>query len=160
MCRLQKHHTCRGLELRDDGSESVVFALSNCRLGKPILRYKSIRWEGSVLKFFHKDKSRKDPSVEYHRCIACFDASSRKRLEGERCPVASRTVCCKLSQIKRRHPTRAIQCESQCDGDGVTLHLRNKDQQRKTRKRPHQAFNKAVAGLAEIFDGYDNGVQE
>lgn len=157
MCRrLQKHHTCWGLELKDDGSEQPVFALSNCRFGKPILRYKSIRWEGSVLKFFHKDKNWKDPSVEYHRCIACFDASLRKRLEVERCPVASRTVCCKLSRITQRHPTRAIHC----DWDGVTLHLRNKDQQRKTRKMPHQAFNEVVAGLAERFDGYDNGIQE
>lgn len=143
-----------------------VFVPSNRRSGKPILQYKSKRWEGSVLEFSFKDKYRKDPTIKYYRCIACFDLSSRKRLECESCPVAHVSLKNGVLLTDPDNPSTSHSCDplavkaSSVEVLASRYMYETRTHIQETRKRPRQGFNDAVVGVPDRFEDYDADVHE
>uniref|UniRef100_A0A914W3M3 Uncharacterized protein n=1 Tax=Plectus sambesii TaxID=2011161 RepID=A0A914W3M3_9BILA len=58
------------------------------RRQKPVIQYKTKRWNGTVLEFSYKSASPKDSNMVYYQCIACKKLSNLGRVGGEKSGVA------------------------------------------------------------------------
>ncbi|KAG0440721.1 hypothetical protein HPB47_016202 [Ixodes persulcatus] len=139
------------------------FVTSHKRSSRPVIQYRSKRWESAVLEFSYKSAHPKDPSTVYYRCIACYRLSQQVG-PTERCPVAHLTLRNGVLATDPDRPSTSHSCNPPGDSNASTVLSKRfmyevRTNVRSSRKRPREAFDEAVSSIPERFADYDDTVR-
>ncbi|KAM7292949.1 hypothetical protein ISCGN_026082 [Ixodes scapularis] len=129
------------------------FVTSHKRSSRPVIQYRSKRWENAVLEFSYKSAHPKDPGTFYYRCIATHRLSQQVG-PSERCPVAYLTLRNGVLATDPDWPSTSHSCNPSGDSNASTVLSKRfmcevRTDVRSSRKRPREAFDEAVSSIPE-----------
>uniref|UniRef100_A0A914VQ15 MULE transposase domain-containing protein n=1 Tax=Plectus sambesii TaxID=2011161 RepID=A0A914VQ15_9BILA len=133
-----------------------VYAVSS-RRQRPIVQYKSKRWDGTVLEFSYKSAGPKDSGVLYYQCVACKKLSNLGRVAGEKSGVAHIKLLNGVIMTDPDYTNTPHNCGA---GSNTTtaaevlakrFMYEERTKIRESRKRPRAAFDDAMEAVEDHF---------
>uniref|UniRef100_A0A914VEW9 MULE transposase domain-containing protein n=1 Tax=Plectus sambesii TaxID=2011161 RepID=A0A914VEW9_9BILA len=133
-----------------------VYAVSSHRQ-RPIIQYKSKRWDGTVLEFRYKSAGPKDSNILYYQCITCKILADMGRVAGEKSGVAHIKLVNGVIVTDPNNTNTPHNCGA---GSNTTTAAEvlakryiyeERTKIRESRKRPRAAFDDAIGGVEDQF---------